>query len=635
LIKIKKLLIITEADYIRKYLSDIDEDTIVIGWNEEVCQQLERIKIRHKPMYVAFNEDISVRWMKQLAIKKIHNENLISLFKFEQTSLWWWMEYWLYVSYAYDNSFNDIIKAVHCIYTIIRKEKPDKIVYIEDGLLHAKTIRLIADHLKIETLILHVFLKRAQFRIANTIKLFSIWNYFFIRLMVRKWIFSFMIRNRAHIEKKKQIMYVYQNVYIHDPLHSTLEILKKTEKICSLNVSVEVGFINFREFWDKLKDREVHHILLEDYVSRKDMKFIRKKSRDFGLLFESMKTKPEFRNIFSIYGINIWLLIEPQFLSYFRIRLKHHLINFIGAENVIESSMPQIVLIPTETTELQKGLFLACQKRSIPTIAVQHGIISEFRCIHEKGEISLNEIKPRYCPIPSITAVYGKEDKKFLIKRGKYPYGSVVVTGNPRYDILANTKNIYDKEEICKELNLNPHKKILVVITDPFPEIKNREILISSACNSVKQLSHNTIQLIIKVHPREDLAFYEKIVKQHEIKVIVTKYDVFKTIFISDAVITTGSTAGLEAAILDKAIIYANFIRTFHGDDFIEKGIALDVKKTTDLTKSIMDVLYDKNTISKLKKKRGTYVYEHCFKIDGKASLRIAELVKKYQRENN
>ena len=35
----KKLIIITESSHVKKLIKYIDENTTVIGWNQEVCQE--------------------------------------------------------------------------------------------------------------------------------------------------------------------------------------------------------------------------------------------------------------------------------------------------------------------------------------------------------------------------------------------------------------------------------------------------------------------------------------------------------------------------------------------------------------------------------------------------------------------
>ena len=99
----KKLIIITEREHIPKFIKEIDNNTTVISCNDNVCQELKKRKIKNKSVdeIYKYNSELGIKWIKNLAKKNIKNQNLMSFFEFRGTSLWWWMEYWLYESYAY------------------------------------------------------------------------------------------------------------------------------------------------------------------------------------------------------------------------------------------------------------------------------------------------------------------------------------------------------------------------------------------------------------------------------------------------------------------------------------------------------------------------------------------------------
>jgi hypothetical protein len=76
--------------------------------------------------------------------------------------------------------------------------------------------------------------------------------------------------------------------------------------------------------------------------------------------------------------------------------------------------------------------------------------------------------------------------------------------------------------------------------------------------------------------------------------------------------------------IFDKPLITVNEL--IGEQDFINyAGNAIVVHKEEDLVQSIKDSLYNLDVISKLKQNRERFVYEHCYKIDGKAVDRILQ----------
>jgi UDP-N-acetylglucosamine 2-epimerase len=636
-VKIKKLIIITEKAHVNKLSKYIDKNTTVIGWNREICQELERRKIRHKPLNIKYDEDIGIKWIKNLAKKNIsEGKNLISLFEFKGASLWWWMEYWLYRSVVYYDSFNEVIKVFYTIYDVIKKEKPDEIVYIKEGLLYDKTIRLIAKNLGIRTKGVSSYFRFLQFRTAKKTKMILIKIFLKSRFISRKIIFNFM----SSMWKRRKVKEIDKNtillIYRSHPrsigyIQPILKELKNTKyDVCALDISTGVFFINLKVFKEKIKDSKLKHILLEDYISRKDIKYINRLNEKFKNSWNSLKNNQNLINLFEFNGINIWKLVENQFSCYFDVRLKDYLINLIGIDNVIKSLNPTIAVTPSETTEFEKGLFLSCQKNNIPVIAIQHGILTDLRCFHEKNEVSLNEVKPEYCPIPTITAVYGESDKDFLIEKGNYPRNSVVVTGNQRYDPLAYADKLFNKEKICSKLKINPYKKIVVFATRNAPSIKFKEILTKTVCGAFQKLKD--VQLIIKVHPNENIEFYREIVKNYKIDVRITKEDIFQFLYICDGLVISGSTVGMEAVILGKPVI--NLMVESNYGSYVKEGVAIEAKSEKGLVESVKKVLYDKKTKENLTKNRKKYVFNHNYKIDGKASERIVKIITNTIRGN-
>lgn len=60
------------------------------------------------------------------------------------------MEYWLFFSYAFHESFRDILRVVWVANKFLDKEKPNIIIYANQGLLKDKAIALVVKTKKIE-----------------------------------------------------------------------------------------------------------------------------------------------------------------------------------------------------------------------------------------------------------------------------------------------------------------------------------------------------------------------------------------------------------------------------------------------------------------------------------------------------
>jgi len=630
----KRIAIITESKDIPKFIKAIDPKTIIIGWDDDVCQELKERKINHKSIkeVYQYNADLGIKWIKDLGKKRSKdNKNLISIFEFKETSLWWWMEYWLYESYAYYDSFKQVTKEFHIIYNLLIKEKPNEVIYVNEGRLIDRTIKIIANNLNIKTKSINSFFKLVQFKVVKKIKINLIKLFFELRFMIRKkgwWLLGIDSDVKRNNQDQIPLLTINWSSFRDEAcVHPIIEEIDKSKyRIYALDVASN-NFLELSLLMKKRKDKTVKQLLMENYIKRNELGPV----RSFKSLWNSLKKDEDFKSLFEINNINIWPLVTPQLSAYFHVRLKDHLIHLIAINNIIKKIKPKSVITPTETSEFDKSLFLACQKAKVPVIAVQHGVINnDLRCIHDVGEVSLSEIKPQHCPIPTITAVYGQGDKDFLIKRGNYPENSLVITGNQRYDFLPKKIKEYNKAEILEKFQLNPNKKIILFMTCPFSSKMDLQILTEEILKETTLLKD--VQLIIKVHPVENENNYISLVesikgKNIENVVIIKKADIFELLFASDIAITTYSNSAIEAMILNKPLIIMNLTGSDFPLDYSQGGAAIKIEEKGLLKKLIQDLLSNESIRINLLEKSKEYLNKNMYKVDGKASERMVKIV--------
>ena len=306
----------------------------------------------------------------------------------------------------------------------------------------------------------------------------------------------------------------------HDPI---VEELNKNRKNSTIVIDTTFTFPSYKEIIKSLKekmlDKEINYELLENYIDRDTKKTIKKRTRYFKSRWNSIKKQTAFINSFDYNGFNIFNLVEKQFSTYFSFRLKGHLMELETIKKIIAEKRPDVAVITDETRVFGRALFYVCKENKIKTVAIQHGNLrGTIRCTHTSNEIS-DKTDPNHCPIPNKTAVFGLKDREFLIKN-VYPANTIVITGSQRYDILAYVDKIYNKGEICKKLNLDPSKKIIVFTSQPLPKEENIRVL-TVILKTIKRFPD--LKLVIKVHPSENKKFYEKIVKKMRSDAIIIK----------------------------------------------------------------------------------------------------------------
>jgi hypothetical protein len=204
----------------------------------------------------------------------------------------------------------------------------------------------------------------------------------------------------------------------------------------------------------------------------------------------------------------------------------------------------------------------------------------------------------------------------------------IVIVGQPRYDFLRAAHDIYDRTKILENLGMDPGKLTLLWITQShaMSEKERRETIVAV---SAAVCGLGDVQLIVKPHPDEDQDFYSAELAPLLGKScqIADKYsDTYSLLYASNLVITKDSTVGFEAVALDKPLIVLNLSGEPESVEYVKEGIAVGVYKEDDLLPALNRLLADD---TELQKHREKFISDYLYRIDGRATERIANIVSK------
>jgi|GEM_PF-1139741 len=207
---------------------------------------------------------------------------------------------------------------------------------------------------------------------------------------------------------------------------------------------------------------------------------------------------------------------------------------------------------------------------------------------------------------------------------------NVIVTGLPRYDILASASKIYSKPEFLYRYNISSSHKIIHwstqchVLSDEENAANFAEIF--GAMRYLKDVT-----LVIKQHPAENERYtnlIQKYVADYGISAIIPPKDsdTYEQLYVCDLMITKNSTTAIEAVALGKPVIILNLSGKPDIVEYVNEGVALGVYKPGCLLPAIENLL--KND-SELGNKRKNYIENYLYKIDGKATERVVDIIVK------
>jgi len=423
-------------------------------------------------------------------------------------------------------------------------------------------------------------------------------------------------------------------VNVHDPtggsrkcdifFNSLTQELKKRDYGIITLTPLKYSFSRIKKMIEKLaSQKNIIHKEFNTYWSVKTWKKGHDAKRHFRNVWKNVSENDK-NFIESLHKYPLTSELSPYFNSIFGYVVKC----IAMAKKMIEKEEPDLILVISEYGAFEKALVVAGRLKKIPTLAIQHGSVGPLHkgYMYSKNTISASgSIEAPYCPIPDKTAVYGPYYYGLLTKMSSYPPGSVVITGQPRYDILAQADRLYSREKFCSKLNLDPNRKIVLIGTENLP-IPEGKAFLRTVLGALENFPE--IQTVVKPHPGERSEWYEKVVDQENAGAVVLSRgaDTFEALYVCDLFLTGFSTIITEAVILGKLGVTVHLSGREDPAPYY-KDVTLRVYGKKDLVPAIREALYDEKTREKLKKAGKKFVYQHAYKQDGKATERVADLI--------
>ncbi|QYZ79825.1 hypothetical protein E2N92_10500 [Methanofollis formosanus] len=294
---------------------------------------------------------------------------------------------------------------------------------------------------------------------------------------------------------------------------------------------------------------------------------------------------------------------------------------------MIKHECPDLFLVINEYGWRERPLIVAANVERIPTLAIQHGVIHPFHrgYIYNKYEISAEgQACSPYCPIPDMTTLYGEYHKDLLTKSSSYPPDHVVVTGQPRYDILPVLMKDMPLEAIASKYCLDSNS-IYILWTTQCHGLSMEENIcnFNTVFSAIEGLEN--VNLVIKQHPGEGDEYTDLIkeyLKDYSIKVKICPRDsnTFELLCACDLVITKSSTTGLEGIALNKPLIILNLSEDPDTVDYVDQGVAIGVYDASDLKRAITQLLNDDSMLAQNRKK---FIKRNLYSVDGQATERV------------
>ncbi len=575
------------------FISKFSRSSLMIYYTNELPQQLTHFKseklstdisVLKKLNYEIFNEilefgNIFIKEIKINDYLSYHNFNIIPYHKFRL--------------FYYLKNLNYEIQYLN----LIPKNKYNKVFLFGTGKK--------SDYPEIQNFIFPDLKQRNKTNINFIFKLFLLF-------VIRTYLGFFQNKKT----KKHLINYIYAEYPIIDPV-SLKE--KKGNIFEYLKKNTDNDFVYFSDaFIENLK--KPHFKLEKKYFLRKGNIFFEsilfKSVFNFSVLKRYNKLRKSlYSKLFDIkqqeLSTNQKILLKE--LKCLKSSTDFYLLRYIAAENFFKKNKFKIKTISSfdENSPNNKTILDAAKFNNIKTFGIQHGAIHD---IHPAYIYSDKDDTVKI--LPDYTLLWGLKWKDIIVKKGNYPEKSVYITGNLRTDIIP----------LLKKTEVNRKNKTILFATQPQPDKNMRYQNAFDVFNVLKKFPK--IKLIVKPHPNEkDITYYEEIIRKTGITnyEINTKNDLYLLINLSDAVIVSYSTVGLEALFFKKPLIVLDYLKQdILG--YIADGVGFEVNNSDDLYKVIN--LLNQNKLKVNEQAIDNFVSQRVYKIDGNSGKRIVEFIK-------
>ena len=364
----------------------------------------------------------------------------------------------------------------------------------------------------------------------------------------------------------------------------------------------------------------------ERYVNFDIIRKSRSASRHALKLLARLQNSKEFIESLTYSGVPLYDVVKSDFEDLFKSLKAYAAVTFIdAAERIVEIEKPAAVIMHDEYGALQLAMISAARKKGIPTVSLQHGLISgeQIAYVHERSHIS-GERPELLFPIPDRMCVWGEGAHRHLIEVANFPPSVPIITGDPKIDFLEQALRSFDRRSIAAKLGISEGKKIIVFATENLPSAE-KELLAKAVFTAAREIPE--CFLVVKVHPNEeDDQFYRQLAGAYSLASfsVLRHANLYELLYMADLVIVAFSTVGAEAMRMGKPVISLNLTQLHDSVPFIKNNVATVVRDAESLLPAIRKCLDGQDAYAA--KKAIEFVEWELGKVDGRATERIVRV---------
>jgi CDP-glycerol:poly(glycerophosphate) glycerophosphotransferase len=256
----------------------------------------------------------------------------------------------------------------------------------------------------------------------------------------------------------------------------------------------------------------------------------------------------------------------------------------------LQQITPSIVLLVGGHSGFNMALIQACKEQQIPTVELQHGLITRYHAAYIKQKKTSN-----YDYRPDYLFTYGDYFTNLIQQNHAFPAKNVITVGYPYLNKVKKVPPVISED---LQNHLKKYKKN-IIITSQW-NIAEEILTFTLSLATLLQKSKIKIGIIFKPHPSDWRDYIAHI--SHSNIYIANKYeDTYDLFKVSDIHSTVYSTSGLEALAFAKPNIFIDIgkISISNIFDIVDNKTCYIVYKPEQYLKLVEYLIKNYNKISK------------------------------------
>jgi hypothetical protein len=329
-------------------------------------------------------------------------------------------------------------------------------------------------------------------------------------------------------------------------------------------------------------------------------------------------------------GLGLEPLTRPFLRDSMRWSLSGALLFQEAAFRALDSIRPAAVVITSNRRHAERAMALAAQPAQIP-------------CVVFSGSSLVPRDRTRLFDIGDRMLVMGRHLKERLVAEQGASPARITVVGDPRSNLARLVPPRELREAVVRDLGLAPGRPLFVLVSKYVSllfSIHEKEALYRTVFPAIRRLGN--ANLVVKVHPNEDLSRLREQVKEWECgEAVLTKdYDIHRLFGAADAAVMVTSMAGVEAMALGCPVVAVQAAgKDYEGGampPYVSEGVVerVDMADVDGLAGALERLVRDGAHRRGLVERATAFASRYVHPVDGTLGGRLLAVIEEIRAEN-